>query len=71
MRYHLFQKFFGKMVKIKEMSFLAIFVKTGVAIRTDGRRPEVRIAPPISKNEVRIYRCARARLTAFTLLFVN
>ena len=24
------------------------------AIWTDGRRPEVRIAPPISKNEVRI-----------------
>ena len=23
MRYHLFQKFFGKMVKIKEMSFLS------------------------------------------------
>ena len=23
MRYHLFQKFFGKMVKIKETSFLA------------------------------------------------
>ena len=26
MRYHLFQKFFGKIVKIKETSFLSCFV---------------------------------------------
>ena len=26
MRYHLFQKFFGKIVKIKERSFLSCFV---------------------------------------------
>ena len=30
MRYHLFQKFFGKMVKIKETSFL--FIKCLVSI---------------------------------------
>ena len=47
------------------------FWEIGGAIWTNGRRPEVRIAPPILKNEVRIYRCARARLTAFTLLLVN
>ena len=29
---------------------------------------KVRIAPQISKNEVCIYRCVRARLTAYTLL---
>ena len=28
MRYHLFQKFFGKMVKIKKTSFLPTSVKT-------------------------------------------
>ena len=44
------------------------FWEIGGAIWTDGRRPEVRIAPPISKNEVCIYRCVRARLTAYTLL---
>ena len=33
-----------------------------------GRR-SVLITPPILKNEVRIYRCARARLTAYTLLY--
>ena len=43
-------------------------LRNGGAIWTDGRRPEVRIAPPISKNEVRIYRCVQARLTAYTLL---
>ena len=35
------------------------------------RRPQagsVLITPPISKNEVCIYRCVRARLTAYTLL---
>ena len=35
------------------------------AIWTDGRRPEVRIALPISQNSVGIYRCALARLMAF------
>ena len=28
-------------------------------------RPSVHIAPPISQNSVRIYRCTLARLTAF------
>ena len=34
------------------------------------RRPQAggAVLPPISKNEVGIYRCARARLMAFTLL---
>ena len=36
-------------------------------IWADGRMLEVRIGP-ISKNEGCIYRCVRARLTAYTLL---
>ena len=37
------------------------------------RRPQAggAVLPPISKNEVGIYRCARARLMAFTLLFIK
>ena len=37
------------------------------------RRPQAggAVLPPISKNEVGIYRYARARLMAFTLLFIN
>ena len=41
------------------------FFVIGGAIRTSGLRPSVHIAPPISQNSVRIYRCALARLTAF------
>ena len=41
------------------------FFEIGGAIRTSGLPPSVHIAPPISQNSVRIYRCALARLTAF------
>ena len=41
------------------------FFEIGGAIRNSGLRPSVHIAPPISQNSVRIYRCVLARLTAF------